>query len=65
MPGTMSIHQFLSAAHVPYAVLPHRPAFTAQVASRGDACAGRDWAKVVVCIVDGKPIEAVCRHRTW
>jgi len=59
MPGTMSIHQFLSAAHVPYAVLPHRPAFTAQEEAAATHVHGRDWAKVVVCIVDGKPIEAV------
>ena len=59
MPGTMSIHQFLSEAHVPYVVLPHRAAFTAQEEAAATHVRGRDWAKVVVCIVDGKPIEAV------
>ena len=59
MPGTMSIHQFLSEAHVPYAVLPHRPAFSAQQEAAATHVRGRDWAKVVVCIVDDKPIEAV------
>jgi hypothetical protein len=30
MAGVSSIHEFLREAHVPYTVMPHRPAFTAQ-----------------------------------
>jgi len=59
MSAISTIHEFLREAHVPYTVVTHPPAFTA----RGEAAAthvpGRDWAKVVVCVVDGDPIEAV------
>jgi Ala-tRNA(Pro) deacylase len=58
MPGT-SIHEFLRQAHVPYMVVPHRPAFTAQEEAAAMHIPGRDWAKVVVCFVDGEPVEAV------
>jgi Ala-tRNA(Pro) deacylase len=46
-------------AHVPYTVLPHRPAFTAQEQAAAAHVPGWEWAKVVVCFVDGKPIQAV------
>jgi Ala-tRNA(Pro) deacylase len=59
MPGTFAVHEFLREAHVPYRVVPHRPAFTAQEDAAATHVPGRDWAKVVVCFVDGKPIEAV------
>jgi len=59
MPGTLSIHEFLRSAQVPYTVVPHRPAFTAQEEAAATHVPGRDWAKVVVCFVDGEPIEAV------
>ncbi len=54
-----SIHTFLQHARVPYMVVPHRAAFTAQEEAAATHVPGRDWAKVVVCFVDGKPIEAV------
>jgi len=59
MPGTSTIHEFLRQAHVPYTVLPHRPAFTAQEEAEATDIPGRDWAKVVVCFIDGVPVEAV------
>ena len=59
MSGTFPIHEFLREAHVPYTVVPHRPAFTAQQEAAATHVPGRDWAKVVVCFVDGEPIEAV------
>ena len=59
MSGTGLIHEFLRDARVPYSVLPHRPAFTAQEEAAATHVPGRDWAKVVVCFVDGEPIEAV------
>lgn len=59
MPNTSSIHQFLREAHVPYTVVPHRPAFTAQEEAAVTHVPGRDWAKVVICFVDDEPIEAV------
>ena len=57
MPDT--IHEFLREAHVPYAVVPHRPAYTAQDEAAVTHVPGRDWAKVVVCFIDGVPVEAV------
>ena len=59
MAGVPSIHEFLREAHVPYTVVPHRPAFTAQEEAAATHVPGRDWAKVVICFVDGEPIEAV------
>ena len=59
MPGTMSIHQFLREAHVPYTVVPHSPAYTAQEEAAATHVPGRDWAKVVVCVIDGEPVQAV------
>jgi Ala-tRNA(Pro) deacylase len=53
------IHDFLHDARVGYTVLPHKPAYTAQEEAAAIHLPGRDWAKVVVCIVDGEPIEAV------
>ena len=59
MSGISTIHEFLREAHVPYTVVPYRPAFTAQGEAAPTHVPGRDWAKVVVCVVDGEPIEAV------
>ncbi len=59
MPGISTIHEFLREAHVPYTVVPHQPAFTAQTEAAATHVPGRDWAKVVVCFVDGEPVEAV------
>jgi Ala-tRNA(Pro) deacylase len=59
MSGTASIHEFLREARVPYTVVPHPTAFTAQEEAAATHVPGRDWAKVVVCFVDGRPIEAV------
>jgi Ala-tRNA(Pro) deacylase len=54
-----TIHEFLKEAHVPYTVVPHPPAFTAQNEAAATHVPGRVWAKVVVCIIDGEPVEAV------
>ena len=59
MPVAAPIHEFLQKAQVSYTVLPHRPAFTAREEAAAVHIPGRDWAKVVVCIIDGEPIEAV------
>jgi Ala-tRNA(Pro) deacylase len=59
MRDASSIHGFLHEARVPYMVLPHRTAFTAQEQAAATQIPGCDWAKVVVCFVDGRPIEAV------
>jgi Ala-tRNA(Pro) deacylase len=59
MPDISTIHGFLREAHVPYAVVPHPPAYTAQEEAAATHVPGRDWAKVVVCFIDGEPVEAV------
>jgi len=59
MSGLAAIYEFLREAHVSYATLPHRPAFTAQEEAAATHVPGRDWAKVVVCFIDGEPVEAV------
>jgi Ala-tRNA(Pro) deacylase len=59
MSGTSTIHDFLREAQVPYTVVPHQPAFAAQAEAAMMHPPGRDWAKVVVCVVDDEPIEAI------
>jgi Ala-tRNA(Pro) deacylase len=59
MPGASSIHEFLREARVPYAIVPHRPAYTAQEEAAATHVPGRDWAKVVICFIDGAPVQAV------
>jgi Ala-tRNA(Pro) deacylase len=54
-----SVHTFLADARVPYTVVPHRPAFTAQEEAAVMHVPGRDWAKVVIFVADGRPIQAV------
>jgi Ala-tRNA(Pro) deacylase len=54
-----AVQEFLRRANVPYAVLPHARAYTAQEEAAITHMPGRDWAKVVTCFVDGEPIQAV------
>ena len=56
---TSSIHEYLGHARVAYAVLPHSPTYTAQDGAAAMDVPGRDWAKVVICVADEKPIQAV------
>jgi len=59
MPSIATIHEFLSDTHVPYTVVSHRPAFTARDEAAATHTPGRDWSKVVICFVDGEPVQAV------
>jgi Ala-tRNA(Pro) deacylase len=59
MPIALAIHEFLREAGTAYTLLQHGPAFTAQEGAAEAHVPGRDWAKVVVCFVNGDPIEAV------
>ena len=59
MSGTSSIHEFLREAHVAYMIVRHRPACTAQEEAAAMHVPGRDWAKVVICFVDGAAVQAV------
>jgi len=59
MAVTASVQEFLRRASVPYTVFPHVPAYTAQEEAAVTHVPGRDWAKAVICFVDGEPIQAV------
>lgn len=59
MPPSTLIHEFLHEARVPYSVVPHPPAYSAQQEAAAVHVPGRDWAKVVVCFIDGRPVQAV------
>ena len=59
MLGIATIHEFLRQAHVPYMVVPHRPAFTAEDEAAAARVPERDWAKVVICFIDDEPVQAV------
>jgi len=54
-----SVQEFLRRANVPYSVFPHVRAYTAQEEAAVTHIPGRDWAKAVVCFVDGEPMQAV------
>jgi Ala-tRNA(Pro) deacylase len=57
MPIPSSIAAFLEG--MPYQVLTHRTAFTAQEEAAATHVPGREWAKTVVCFADETPILAV------
>jgi Ala-tRNA(Pro) deacylase len=52
-----SIAEFLKGK--PYTALTHRVVFTAQEEAAATHVPGREWAKTVVCLVDGAPLLAV------
>jgi Ala-tRNA(Pro) deacylase len=54
-----AVQEFLRKANIPYRVRPHIPAYTAQEEAAVTNVPPRDWAKAVVCFVDGEPIQAV------
>jgi Ala-tRNA(Pro) deacylase len=51
--------EVLKRERVPYLTLRHPPAFTAPELSAVAHIPGRRSAKVVICIADGRPIQAV------
>jgi Ala-tRNA(Pro) deacylase len=58
----MTVHaleRFLQSEQVPYRMLVHRPAYTEQEEAAATHISGRDWAKVVVFVADGEPIQAI------
>ena len=54
-----SIGNFLKRERVPYTILRHRAAYTAQQEAEVTHVKGRHWAKIVVCFADTEPIQAV------
>jgi Ala-tRNA(Pro) deacylase len=54
-----SIAQFLTSQGVAFQTVPHPLAYTAQEDAALSHIPGREWAKTVVCMADGEPIQAV------
>lgn len=54
-----SVQEFLRRSNVAYAVFPHPPAVSAHEQAAATHVRDRDWAKTVVCFVDGEPLQAV------
>jgi Ala-tRNA(Pro) deacylase len=55
----ISVSEFLRSRGVPFSVVSHRTAFTAQEEAAVAHVPGRMWAKTVVCVADGAPVLAV------
>jgi Ala-tRNA(Pro) deacylase len=49
----------LKRERVPYTCFKHSPAYTAQEEAAVSHVLGRCWAKVVICIADEEPVQAV------
>jgi len=54
-----SIEKFLNERRIPFQVVTHRKAYTAQEEAAVAHVPGREWAKTVVCMADDAPILAV------
>jgi len=54
-----SVSDFLDRHQVRYSVFTHPAAYTAQEEAAAAHVPGRDWAKVVVCVADDRPVLAV------
>jgi Ala-tRNA(Pro) deacylase len=54
-----SVSDFLDRHHARYSVLRHPVAYTAQEEAAAAQVPGYDWAKVVVCVADDRPLLAV------
>jgi Ala-tRNA(Pro) deacylase len=54
-----SIREFVEASGMVFTPIHHRPAFTAQHEAAATHVPGREWAKTVVCVADGKPVLAM------
>ncbi len=54
-----SVTRFVANGGVPFTLLRHPPAFTAQREAAAAHVPGREWAKTVVCLADGKPLLVV------
>ena len=54
-----SIVELLKRERIPYTWFQHKISYTAQEEAAASHIHGRSWAKVVVCMADEQPIEAV------
>ena len=53
------IAELLKRERMPHTAFIHPPAYTAQEIAAVSHIPGRCWAKVVICIADGQPLQAV------
>lgn len=54
-----SVTKYLEQSGVPYSVIEHPAAYTAQEEAAVTRVPGNEWAKAVVCIADSQPLIAV------
>jgi Ala-tRNA(Pro) deacylase len=54
-----SIVELLKRERIPYTWFQHKASYTAQEEAAMSHIHGRSWAKVVICMADEQPIEAV------
>ncbi len=59
MPLLSSIVELLTRERIPYTCFRHVPAYTALEEAAVSHTPGRCWAKVVICIADDQPVQAV------
>jgi Ala-tRNA(Pro) deacylase len=54
-----SIRRFVEARGIEFTPLHHRVAYTAQEEAAATHVPGKEWAKTIVCIADGRPVLAM------
>ena len=59
MPLLACVAELLSRERMPYVVYHHPPAYTAQEQAAASHIQGHSAVKVVICIADGHPVQAV------
>jgi Ala-tRNA(Pro) deacylase len=59
MPVPVAVQTFLANSGQPYVTFHHDRAYTAQEEAAVTHVPGRQWAKTVVCVLDGEPVLAV------
>jgi Ala-tRNA(Pro) deacylase len=55
----LSIVELLKRERIPYTWFRHKPSYTAQEEAAVSHIRGHCWAKVVICMLDEQPVQAV------
>ena len=55
----LSIVELLKRERIPYTWFRHKPTYTAQEEAAVSHIRGHSWAKVVICMLDEQPVQAV------
>jgi Ala-tRNA(Pro) deacylase len=55
----LSIVELLKRERIPYTWFQHKLSYTAQEEAAASHIRGRCWAKVVICMIDDQPVQAV------